>query len=273
MRGCAAAGPCRRRSRSATPAPAARGTRSPAPPIRLLTPSTRKLPSPRLPPSTEGTPTVSQRPRRRGAETAFEYGAWIFPSRGRRPGPGPALRPAVPLAAPPVPRGAPGPGPWSLRAGWSLGELLCAFMTGTRLTRSSGSGLGAIPVAWGRCPGGCSAFRDMTSPARGGVGVGSRVCPWVRVSRRALTLGAPAPRWGSGRVVVGRDLAASGGLWGWCWGAVWARGGGCWVFGSPWRFWRLGWVVVRSVGGGGGWGGGSRSQAAACASAIRSSSR
>ena len=61
-------------------------------------PSTRKLPRPRLPPSTDGTPTVSQRPRRRGAETAFEYGEWIFPSSGPR---------AAPWGAPPDFQGIP----------------------------------------------------------------------------------------------------------------------------------------------------------------------
>src|SRR5699024_328970 len=95
---------------TATPSPAIRGASRPAPPIRLLTPSRRKLPIPSPPPSTEGTPTVSQRPRRRGTETAFEYGEWIFPSSGPWPAPAPDRRPAGPLQALSVLRDAPAPG-------------------------------------------------------------------------------------------------------------------------------------------------------------------
>ena len=70
---------------AAMPSAARNGVSRPAPPTRLLTPSTMKLPIPNAPASTTGTPTVSQRPRRRGTETARERGAWTVPSRGAVP--------------------------------------------------------------------------------------------------------------------------------------------------------------------------------------------
>ena len=70
---------------AAMPSAARNGVSSPAPPTRLLTPSTMKLAIPNPPASTTGTPTVSQRPRRRGTETARERGACTVPSSGAVP--------------------------------------------------------------------------------------------------------------------------------------------------------------------------------------------